>query len=277
MVALEIKELCKNYDKFSLKNVSFSVKSGEIRGFIGRNGAGKTTTLKSILNLVHPNSGEIIFFGKSFAGNEKEIKQDIGYAVGGTSYYTNKTIRDIVKVTKCFYKNWSDKNYQYYLDKFSLDENKRLHELSEGMKVKFNLTLAMSHGAKLLILDEPTSGLDPVSREELLEIFLDLASNGTAILFSTHITSDLEKCADSITYIKKGEIIATDDIKQFTDSYRLITLEQKPDDGSVLGVCKTKEGFTALIHTSDSGKFDRSAISQPSLETIMVHLEKEAD
>ena len=105
MNALEIKKLCKSYEKFSLKDVSFSIKSGEIRGFIGRNGAGKTTTLKSLLNLVHPDSGEILFFGENFEGSEKKIKQNIGYAVGGTSYYKNKTIKDIVKVTKCFYKD----------------------------------------------------------------------------------------------------------------------------------------------------------------------------
>ena len=277
MTALEIKNLCKSYEKFSLKDVGFSIQSGEIRGFIGRNGAGKTTTLKSILNLVHPDSGEIIFFGAAFQGNEKDIKQRIGYAVGGTSYYKNKTIKDIVKVTKLFYKDWNEEQYRHYLEKFSLDENKRLHELSEGMKVKFNLTLALSHGAELLILDEPTSGLDPVSRDELLDIFLSLAEKGVAILFSTHITSDLEKCADSITYIKNGEIIATDDIEKFTDSYRLVTLDEKSDNPLFLGVCKSKNSFTALIRTSDSRSFDKSTVSKPTLETIMVHLEKEAD
>ena len=277
MTALEIKNLCKSYEKFRLKNVGFSIESGEIRGFIGRNGAGKTTTLKSILNLVHPDSGEIIFFGTPFQGNEKDIKQRIGYTVGGTSYYRNKTIKDIVKVTKLFYKNWSDEQYSHYLETFSLDENKRLNELSEGMKVKFNLTLALSHGAELLILDEPTSGLDPVSREELLDILLSLAEKGVAVLFSTHITSDLEKCADSITYIKNGEIIKTDDMNKFIDSYRLVTLESKTDNPLFLGINRTKDGFTALIKASDSKSFDKSSVSKPTLETIMVHLEKEAD
>ena len=277
MNIMEIKGLSKKYPKFELKNVSFSVKEGEIRGFIGRNGAGKTTTLKSLLNLVHPDKGEVFFFGKPFNGNEKEIKQDIGYAVGGTSYYKKKTIGSIIQVTKDFYDNWDDERCKHYLDVFALDKSKRLDELSEGMKVKFNLTLALSHGAKLLILDEPTSGLDPVSREELLDIFIDLADKGVAVLFSTHITSDLEKCADSITYIQKGKILATDDIKRFTDSYRIITQAEKPDNPLILGVCRSKDGYTALIKTSDSGKFDSSALSKPTLETIMVHLEKEAD
>ncbi len=278
MNSLEIKNLCKNYESFSLKNVGFSIRSGEIRGFIGRNGAGKTTTLKSILNLVHPESGEIFFFGKPFSGNEKEIKQRIGYAVGGVSYYKLKTIKDIVSITKCFYENWDDDLYKHYLEVFSLDENKRLNDLSEGMKVKFHLTIALSHGAELLILDEPTSGLDPVSREELLEIFLSLAENGVAVLFSTHITSDLEKCADSITYIKKGEIIATADMNDFINSYRLVTVSdtnKKADNDLFLGVCRTKTGCTALIRESDAKKFDSSSVSKPTLETIMVHLEKE--
>ena len=278
MNTLEIKNLCKSYEKFSLKNVSFSIEKGEIRGFIGRNGAGKTTTLKSILNLVHPDSGQVDFFGIPFEGNEKDIKQRIGYAVGGISYYRNKTIKDIVKVTKCFYKNWSDEQYRRYLSVFSLDENKKLSDLSEGMKVKFHLMLALSHGAELLILDEPTSGLDPVSREELLEIFLSLAEKGVSVLFSTHITSDLEKCADSITYIKNGEIIKTAPLDEFVGSYRIVNLEgngKKSDDKSFLGISRTKNGATALINEADSGRFDGSAVAMPTLESIMVHLEKE--
>lgn len=277
MNILEIQNLCKSYKSFSLKHVGFSVKRGEIRGFIGRNGAGKTTTLKSLLGLVHPDSGSISFFGMQFSENEKEIKQRIGYATGGTSYYKNKTIKNITDVTKLFYDKWDDNQYKHYISVFSLDENKKLSELSEGMKVKFHLALALSHGAELLILDEPTSGLDPVSREELLEIFLNLAEKGVAVLFSTHITSDLEKCADSITYIKNGEIIATDDIKKFTDSYRIVSLgkNSNTNDKRFLGICRTKNGSTALIKKEDIGEFSRDLISSPTLEEIMVHLEKE--
>lgn len=277
MNVLEIQNLCKSYKSFSLKNVGFSVKKGEIRGFIGRNGAGKTTTLKSLLGLVHPDSGSISFFGMPFSENEKEIKQRIGYAMGGTSYYKNKTIKNIVDVTKQFYAKWDDNQYKHYTSVFSLDENKKLSELSEGMKVKFHLALALSHGAELLILDEPTSGLDPVSREELLEIFLTLAEKGVAVLFSTHITSDLEKCAESITYIKNGEIIATDDIEKFTESYRIISLgkNNNTNDKRFLGICRSKNGFTALVKKEDIDNFSRDLISSPTLEEIMVHLEKE--
>ena len=185
---LEITNLCKKYPSFELKDVSFTMNEGSIMGFIGRNGAGKTTTIKSILNFVHPTSGSIKFFGKEMSENEDEIKQLTGYAPGGINYYPMKTLKKITKITKSFYPEWNDELYRKYMTAFKLDENKKPKELSEGMKVKYNLVLALSHGAKLLILDEPTSGLDPVSRDELLTIFEKLRDKGTSILFSTHIT-----------------------------------------------------------------------------------------
>lgn len=273
---LSVSRLCKEYPKFSLTDVSFSVKKGSVMGFIGRNGAGKTTTLKAIMNLVHSSGGEIEYFGLPLLEHEKEIKQRIGYATGGISYYQRKRIREIIAVTKLFYPNWDDGAYRHYLEVFALDEEKRLTELSEGMKVKFNLAIALSHHAEFLILDEPTSGLDPVSREELLEIFLDIAAKGVAILFSTHITSDLDKCADCITYIKKGQIIASEKTNAFIEKYRLaavpaeLTEEQK---NAFLGVCRSKDGSTALVSSADAGLFSDASV--PDLETIMVHLEKE--
>lgn len=204
---LEVKYLTKEYTKFKLSDISFEVESGSIMGLIGRNGAGKTTTIKAILNLIHVNDGDISYFGKPLYENEAEIKRQIGYAGGAVDYYKKKKIKDIVSVTKLFYDNWDEEAYSRYLELFELDEEKTPAQLSEGMKVKLNLTIALSHNAKLLILDEPTSGLDPVSRDELLDIFKYLVKNeGVAILFSTHITSDLEKCADYITYIKKGRL-----------------------------------------------------------------------
>ena len=217
---LEINNLTKKYSAFELKSISFQIKAGEVTGFIGRNGAGKTTAIKSILNLVHPDAGNVRILGMDYLDNEDEIKQQIGYVVGGTNYYKRKKLKDIVAITRIFYDNWDDESYRHYLDAFKLDENKRIMELSEGMKVKFYLTLALSHQARLLILDEPTSGLDPVSRDEINEIFRKLAEKGVAILFSTHITSDLEKCADKITYIKNGELLLStkkeDFIRHFT-------------------------------------------------------------
>ena len=207
MTACEVRGLTKQYPAFRLDEVSFRLESGRIAGFIGRNGAGKTTTIKSMLNLVHPTAGEITYFGLPLAEHEAEIKERIGYSTGTVNYYPRKKLRDIAATTKSFYSRWDDAAYEEYRTLFKLDEDKTPRELSEGMKVKFNLLLALSHHAELLILDEPTSGLDPFSRDELLDVFRELRSRGTAILFSTHITSDLEKCADDVIYIHAGKIV----------------------------------------------------------------------
>jgi ABC-2 type transport system ATP-binding protein len=208
MGIVELANVCKTYSAFRLNDVSFSLEGGRITGFIGRNGAGKTTTIKSMLNLVHADSGSISYFGMPLLENEMEVKQRIGYSTGTVSWYPRKTIREIVDVTKLFYRSWDEEAYRKYLALFGLDEDKKPIELSEGMKVKFNLLLALSHRAEVLILDEPTSGLDPFSRDELLELFKTLKDHGATILFSTHITSDLERCADNIIYISRGEIQA---------------------------------------------------------------------
>ena len=215
MNVLEVQGLCKTYPGFRLDNVSFSVAPGSIMGFIGRNGAGKTTTLKSLLHIVHPDAGEIRFFGLDLNAHEREIKQRIGYAGGAVDFYKRKPIRVLADVTRGFYANWDEAAYKRYMEAFSLDENKSPSQLSEGMRVKLSLTLALSHRAELLILDEPTSGLDPVSREELLDAFTFLRDKGVAILFSTHITSDLEKCADHISYISKGKLLASEGMQDF--------------------------------------------------------------
>ncbi len=215
MNVLEVQGLCKAYPGFRLDSVGFSVAPGSIMGFIGRNGAGKTTTLKSLLHIVHPDAGEIRFFGMDLDAHEREIKQRIGYAGGAVDFYKRKPIRTLAEVTRSFYDNWDDAAYRRWLDAFSLDERKSPSQLSEGMRVKLSLTLALSHHAELLILDEPTSGLDPVSREELLDDFCFLRDKGVAILFSTHITSDLEKCADHISYISKGRLLASEPMKGF--------------------------------------------------------------
>ncbi len=215
MNAAEVQNLCKTYPAFRLKEVSFSLEGGKITGFIGRNGAGKTTTIKAMLNLIHTDSGDITYFGLPLSGHEKEIKQRIGYSTGTVSWYPRKTIREIVDVTKTFYSGWDEEAYWKYMELFGLDETKKPIELSEGMKVKFNLMLALSHRAEILILDEPTSGLDPFSRDELLEVFRTLKEHGVTILFSTHITSDLERCADNIIYISRGEIRAACSKEEF--------------------------------------------------------------
>ena len=215
MAILEVSGLRKQYPAFLLDGVTFSLEPGRIMGLIGRNGAGKTTTLKSIFNLVHPDGGSVRVFGLDMPRDEREIKRRIGYAGGAVDYYKHKKLRDTVAVTKQFYDNWDDAAYRRCLDAFSLDEGKAPRELSEGMRVKFSLTLALSHHAELLILDEPTSGLDPVSRAELLDAFLFLKKQGIGILFSTHITTDLEKCADDIVYLARGRQLAAGPLDAF--------------------------------------------------------------
>ena len=219
MSIVEIRNLTKEYPAFRLHDVFFTLEAGRITGFIGRNGAGKTTTIKSMLNLVHPNGGEIIYFGMPLAGHEAEIKQRIGYSTGSVSWYPRKKLCDIAAATRSFYLNWDEDAYRRYMQLFGLDENKAPRELSEGMKVKFNLLLALSHRAEILILDEPTSGLDPFSRDELLDIFKELREQGISIFFSTHIVSDLEKCADDIIFISGGTIQAAETKQAFCEAY----------------------------------------------------------
>ena len=219
-IVLEVSGLTKEYPGFLLDGVSLTAARGEIVGFIGRNGAGKSTTLKSILGLVHPDAGTVRFFGLEYTGNERAIRQRIGFAAGAVDFYKRRRIREIRDVAKRFYDTWEEESWRSCIRDFELDENKRPSELSEGMKVKLNLALALSHRAELLILDEPTSGLDPFSRTELLELFRELSDRGTAILYSTHIISDLEKCADRILYIRRGRIADEAGREAFAERHR---------------------------------------------------------
>ncbi|MDE6594057.1 MAG: ABC transporter ATP-binding protein [Oscillospiraceae bacterium] len=277
MNVLEVKNLCKKYPSFTLNNVSFTVPEGSVTGFIGRNGAGKSTTLKSILGLVHPDSGEAVFFGKNFTEHEREIKQEIGYVSGGSFFYPNKPIKAVTAVTRRFYGNWDDNLFKNYMEKFALDENNTQSQLSEGMKIKYSLTLALSHHAKLLILDEPTSGLDPISRDELLDIFIELSREGTTILFSTHITSDLERSADGIIYIRGGRIADQDSLNSFTDRYKAVKLTEaefgSADKALLIGCKPAKIGYTAIALSENADKLP-GELSPADLETIMIHLEK---
>ena len=221
MRLLEVEGLTKKYPKFTLKNVSFSLEQGRIMGLIGKNGAGKSTTLKSMLNMVCPDKGCIKMLGHDFRQDEESCKQNVGVVLGSIQFYQDKKLQMITGVTKRFYQNWDDTAYRKYMSMFELDEQKQVKQLSEGMKVKYLIALALSHDAKLLIFDEPTSGLDPVAREDLLELFQQLVKDGKrSILFSTHITSDLDKCADDITYIKNGEIIASTDKASFIQVFQ---------------------------------------------------------
>jgi ABC-2 type transport system ATP-binding protein len=280
MEILSVQNLSKHYPKFDLKNVSFSLEQGYIMGFIGRNGAGKTTTIKSILRLVHPTSGTVSVLGKDFATDEFACKQQIGLVLGQATYFPTKKLKVIADVTRRFYPEWDASAFDGYLKRFDLDPDKTVKELSDGMRVKFALALALSHNAKLLILDEPTSGLDPVSRDDLLELFQELIENSErSILFSTQITSDLEKCADFITYIKKGELVASTTKDDLIASYKIVkgTGAQLTDalSSKLIGCKKNSFGFTALMRTSDLPLADGLEIAPSDLENIMIHIEKE--
>ena len=276
---LTLENVCKTYPSFSLKNVSFSVKPGEIMGFIGRNGAGKTTTLKSIMNLIHYENGKISAFDKDMTENELENKQRIGFALSELNYYPNRTIRQLMNVTKRFYKNFDEKKFDEVCKLFNLNPDKKLEELSSGMKVKYSVAVALSHHAELLILDEPTSGLDPVSRDEVLDIFREIVKSGErAILFSTHITSDLDKCASNITYIHDGEIIFTGKKKDFVNAYLFVTDKSKNKDleKEYIASKELDDRIEGLIKADNKDAFIKNGIEpkEPDLEQIMVYLER---
>lgn len=276
---LKISNLNKNYPTFSLKDVSFEVKPGEIMGFIGRNGAGKTTTLKAIMNLIHYESGKITAFDKDMTENELENKQRIGFALSELNYYPNKTIRQLMSVTKRFYKNFDEKKFNEVCKLFNLNIDKKLEELSSGMKVKYSVAIALSHKAELLILDEPTSGLDPVSRDEILDIFRQIVKNkDRAILFSTHITSDLDKCASNITYIHNGKIVYTGQKKDFIGSYLFVKdkTKNKSFEKEYIASKELDDRIEGLIDANKKDIFVKNGIKpqEPDLEEIMVYLER---
>jgi ABC-2 type transport system ATP-binding protein len=279
MELLSVQNLGKKFEKFELKNVSFALEKGYIMGFIGRNGAGKTTTLKSMLNLVHADSGAVSILGQDFSANEFACKQKIGFMLGGTFYYPKQRLRTITGVVRRFYDEWDDTEYARLLARFALDPDKKVDELSAGMKVKYALALALSHHAQLLILDEPTSGLDPVSRDDMLELFQELIEDGEkSILFSTQITSDLEKCADFITYIKDGEIVASTEKDEFLNSYKIVKgTGGLLTDGlrkKLIGYKKNQFGFSGLITTEDLPRDAALEACPADIESIMIYFEK---
>ena len=276
---LNLENVNKKYPTFSLKDVSFSIKPGQIMGFIGRNGAGKTTTLKCIMNLIHFESGKIEAFGNDMTANELEHKQRIGFALSELNYYPNKTIRQLMDVTKRFYKNFDEQKFEQVCKLFNLDIDKKLEQLSSGMKVKYSVAIALSHHAELLILDEPTSGLDPVSRDEILDIFREIVRSGErAILFSTHITSDLDKCASDITYIHNGEIVYTGTKKNFVDSYLFVKDKSmnKDLDMEYIAYKELDDRIEGLISVNKKDVFqgEKIEVREPDLEEIMVYLER---
>ena len=219
---MEVKDLYKKFKTFELQKISFNLERGKITGFMGTNGSGKTTTIKLILGLMQKNSGSIKIFGQELEKNESLIKQRIGVVFDGGYFYDKFTIGEMKSIVAPAYKNWSDKTFDDYMDEFGLLKSQKIETLSKGMKMKFAIALALSHDAQLLIMDEPTSGLDPQVRNEITNIFMQVMKDKSkAIFYSTHITSDLDKTADNIILINKGQIILSGSKESIIRDYKI--------------------------------------------------------
>lgn len=278
---LKIDKLCKKMNNaFSLRDVTFEVPDGMIVGFVGANGAGKTTTLKCVINAVVPDSGNIEIFGLDAAEHEEAVKQRIGYAAGAFECFLQLRLGKIAASYSSFFKQWDKDIFDKLCATFGLDTSQRVRELSQGMKVKFALALALSHHAELYIFDEPTSGLDPIIRDEVLELFRDIVSDGkTSILFSTHITSDLDKVADRVVYIDNGAIVLDTPKDELLDSHVLVrgsreSLTAELEERAI-AVKRNEFGFVALVERSKLPDVTSCTTEKPTVEDVMVFYNKE--
>ena len=278
---LTVRNLCKNYPAFELHDVSFSIRASSIMGLIGRNGAGKTTTIKSILRLVRPDVGSVEFLGQPVDDDAAALRREAGYVSGDLCYYPRKRLSQLTAVTRSFYSAWDSARYEALLRRFSLDDSKRVCELSAGMKVKYQLACALSHGAKLLILDEPTSGLDPVSRDDLLDLLRSLCEqDGVSILFSTHITSDLDACADDVTYLQNGTVAQSVSLAGFTAPWKKLTGPETalaPALRGALRGLRVHRGEFEALYPSDLPCPAGCREELADLQTVMVYLEREVE
>ena len=221
--AIEVKNLTKKYDGFTLDHVSFAVPKGSIMGFIGQNGAGKTTTIKAMLNVIRVNEGSISLLGKDWIKKEQEIKEDIAVVFDEIPFHDNFNGIALSRMFKGLYKKWDEETFFTYLERFQVPKKKKIGKLSKGMKMKLQIATALSHEAKLLIMDEATTGLDPIVRNEMLDVFREyLQDDQNSILMSSHITSDLEKIADSVTFIDKGKILLSGNKDELLEHYGIL-------------------------------------------------------
>ena len=249
MNKIEIKNLKKDYQNFALKDVNFLIPTGYVTGFIGRNGMGKTTTIKSILSLIQ-YQGEIL----SIHGDEKNKldNQKIGVIMDDSFLAKDWNMELVNQAMKVGYDKWEENTYWNFLEKFNIDKKLKVKELSRGMKIKLMLSIALSHNAELLILDEPTSGLDPSMREEFVEVISDyMQDDNHTVLFSTHITQDLETIADYIVFIDNGEIVLALEKEEFINHFMILKcgLESQNilDSSAILGQKKTKYNIEYLV------------------------------
>ncbi len=279
--AIEVKNLRKKYKDFSLNDISFSLPTGYIMGLVGQNGAGKTTTIRLMLNMTRRDGGEIHLLGMDNLRDEQRLKQDVAVVQDEIYFVDLWTVGDVEKALKPFYSQWNSTLYAQYAQQFHLPLQKKVKDLSRGMKMKLMLAVALAHEARLLILDDPTSGLDPVARDELLDILSGYISDGkNSILFSTNTTSDLEKIADYITLIHHGSIFYSGPRDDLIEGFRMV--KGGPEDltgplkARIIGLIEKETGFSGLMRTSDTKTLAREIITEaPTIDEILVAVSKE--
>lgn len=282
---IEIRNVSKSFKGFELKDISISVKKGFVTGFIGGNGAGKSTTIKLIMNLLQPDSGEITLFGLNYKQHEKEIKQRIGFVFDQNVFYENLTLLEMKNLIAPIYKNWDNTVFNHYVEMFELPLKQRLSTFSKGMMMKASLAVALSHHPELIIMDEPTSGLDPIFRRELLGVLRDLMQDGErTIFFSTHITTDLERIADYITFIHNGQHIFSKEYYSIQEDYAIVkgdlNLLDRDTAQEFVAIRKTNYGFEALTNNKKRVEKlfgDTVLLEKPTLEDIMLYTKKGKD
>ena len=281
---LEINNLRKDYGNFSLKDISFSLDRGYIMGFIGQNGAGKSTTIKAIMNLIKKDNGNIEILGLDNIKHEKDIKERIGFVYDENVFYEEFTADETKRTIAPFYKSWNDSLFKKYLKQFDIDSKMKIKKLSKGTQMKLAIAIALSHDAELLIMDEPTSGLDPINRNELMEILSHIIEDERkSVFFSTHITSDLDKRADYITFIDKGEIVFSSAKDDILDEYGIVRgpkeLMSKELKEMFVGLRESAYGFEGLVKNRKvivEHINEKAVIQRPTLEEIMLFSTKEA-
>lgn len=274
---LEIKNLSKKYGSFMLNNLSFCLPKGSIMGFVGENGAGKTTTLKLILNLIRRDSGSVRIFGLDNIKEEKRIKEDLGVVFDENCFHELFSVQDINRILKGVYKNWDEALFFQYMKDFGLAGKKTIKEFSRGMKMKLSIAAALSHHPKLLLLDEATSGLDPIVRNEILDIFLDFIQDEEhGVLFSSHITGDLEKVADYVTFIHEGNLIFSKSKDELLYDYGILKCGTndlaKIDSADIVKTKKNAFGYEVLISDKrkNASKYKSFVLDNTTIEDIML-------
>ena len=276
--AIEIKGLTKRYDGITLDNVSFDVPKGSIMGFIGQNGAGKTTTINALLNIVKKDEGEIKLLGLDSVKDEFEVKSQIAAVFDELPFDDRLNANDINKILREVFEQWSSETFFGYLDRFALPRKKKFGKFSKGMKMKLQIASALSHNAKLLIMDEATTGLDPVVRNEILDIFLEYLQNEEhTILMSSHITSDLDKVADSVTFIDKGKLLISGYKDDILDSHGVLKCTKNDykeiDPEDIISARLSDFGAEVMVadRAECSRKYSGAVIDPTTLEEIMIY------